>query len=197
MRDFPQYYHYFSEKEYTFNKTTQPNRNGLLWHNVGVDGFKTGHTESAGFCLIASAKRDGMRLITVAMGTPSVKSREDDSMALLNYGFSFYETKSLFTKGQVLKAAVVRKGVVNTVNVVPDANIILTIPRGRSNGIEAQVSIPKVLIAPLDQNTTVGKLTLTLNGKQLASYNVYPAHNVKQAGIIGRAIDSIRLLFSH
>ncbi len=197
VNNFPQDYHYFSEKVYTVNKTTQHNRNGLLFSDPSVDGIKTGHTESAGFCLISSAKRNGMRLITVVMGTPSVKAREDGSETLLNYGFSFYESRQLFSKDQALKTAVVRKGVDNKVNAVPDHDIVLTIPRGRANDIQAQVSLPDILIAPLDHTRPIGKLSLSLDGKILASDDLYPAHDVKQAGIIGRTIDSIRLLFSH
>jgi D-alanyl-D-alanine carboxypeptidase (penicillin-binding protein 5/6) len=131
------------------------------------------------------------------MNTPSFKAREEGSMALLNYGFSFYETKALFTKGQSLKSTVVRKGVENAINAVPAEDIVMTIPRGRAGDVHAEVSLPAVLIAPLAHGSAIGKLTLTLDGKQLGAYDVYPAHDVAQAGIIGRTIDSIRLLFSH
>jgi len=197
VRDFPQYYHYFSVKEFTFNNTTQHNRNGLLLRDPSVDGIKTGHTDAAGYCLISSAKRDGMRLISVVMNTPSFKAREDGSLALLNYGFSFYETKHLFAKDQILKTTVVRKGLEKSIAAVPAADITLTIPRGRAPDIKAEVSLPSLLIAPLDRTTSIGTLSLTLDGKLLSSYDVYPAHDVAQAGIIGRTIDSIRLLFTH
>ncbi|HEX2583950.1 MAG TPA: D-alanyl-D-alanine carboxypeptidase family protein [Steroidobacteraceae bacterium] len=197
VRDFPEYYHYFSEKEFLYNGKLQQNRNGLLQRDPSVDGIKTGHTQAAGYCLISSAKREGMRLISVVMSTPSFKAREEGSMALLNYGFSFYETKKLFTKDQALKSTVVRKGVENTINAVPANDIVLTIPRGRAADVHAEVNLPAILIAPLDHGTAIGSLTLTLDGKTLGSYDVYPTHDVAQAGIIGRSIDSIRLLFSH
>jgi len=197
VRDFPEYYHYFSVKEFLYNGKLQQNRNGLLQSDPSVDGIKTGHTEAAGYCLISSAKRDGMRLITVVMKTPSFKAREEGSQALLNYGFSFYETRKLFNKDQSLKSTVVRKGVENTINVVPATDIVLTIPRGRAADVHAEVNVPSILIAPLDHNNAIGKLTLTLDGKSLGTYDVHPAHDVAQAGIVGRTIDSVRLLFSH
>jgi len=197
VRDFPEYYHYFSVKEFLYNGKLQQNRNGLLQRDASVDGIKTGHTEAAGYCLISSAKREGMRLITVVMNTPSFKAREEGSMALLNYGFSFYETKKLFAKDQSLKSTVVRKGKENTVNAVPGTDIVLTIPRGRAGDVHTEVNLPTTLIAPLDHGHAIGSMTLTLDGKALGTYNVYPSHDIAQAGIIGRSIDSIRLLFSH
>ncbi len=197
IRDFPQYYHYFSIKEFTYNKMTQHNRNGLLLRDQSVDGLKTGHTEAAGYCLISSAKREGMRLIAVVMGTNSFKAREDSSQALLNYGFSFFETTHLFKGNQVVKSVVVRKGVVNNVDVTPGSDIVLTIPRGRATDIQTQINLPNVLIAPLEHATPVGTLSLSLDSKEIGHYNLYPAHDVAQAGFFGRTIDSIKLLFSH
>lgn len=195
--DFPERYHYFAIKEFTFNKTTQHNRNGLLERDSSVDGIKTGHTDAAGYCLIASAKRDTMRLISVVMKTPSFKAREDGSLALLNYGFSFYETAHVFAKDHVLQTAIVRKGVENNVAVTPASDIVLTIPRGRAADIKADVAIAKYLIAPLSHDTSIGKLTLSLDGKVLNTYDVYPARDIPQAGIIGRTIDNIKMFFSH
>lgn len=197
VTDFPERYHYFAIREFTFNKTTQHNRNGLLERDPSVDGIKTGHTDAAGYCLIASAKRDNMRLISVVMKTPSFKAREDGSLALLNYGFSFYETVHLFAKDHVLQTAIVRKGVENNITAIPATDIVLTIPRGRAAEIKADVAIPKYLVAPLAHNVSIGKLTLSLDGKAIGTYDVYPAHDVAQAGIIGRTVDSIKMLFSH
>ena len=197
VRDFPEYYHYFAEREFTYNNTVQHNRNGLLERDSSVDGIKTGHTDAAGYCLISSAKRTGMRLISVVMNTPSFKAREDGSLALLNYGFSFYQTLPVLTKGQVLKSTVVRKGVENVIAAIPSSDITVTIPRGREADVKAEVSLPNILIAPLNHATAIGSVTLTLDGNSLGTYDVYPAHDVVQAGIIGRTIDSIRMLFSH
>jgi serine-type D-Ala-D-Ala carboxypeptidase (penicillin-binding protein 5/6) len=195
IRDFPQYYHYFSVKEYTFNNTTQHNRNGLLTRDPTVDGLKTGHTSSAGYCLVSSAKRNDMRLVTSVMGTPSIKAREDGTSALLNYGFSFYETKRLYTANQNLQAAKVRKGVTDTVNIGPNADVQLTLQRGRADAIQAHVELPATLVAPLQRGTAIGQLKLTLDGKELGSYPLYPLADVEQAGFFGRTVDSIKLWF--
>jgi D-alanyl-D-alanine carboxypeptidase (penicillin-binding protein 5/6) len=195
IRDFPQYYHYFSVKEYTFNNTTQHNRNGLLTRDPTVDGLKTGHTSSAGYCLVTSAKRNDMRLITVLMGTPSIKAREEGTSALLNYGFSFYETKRMYAANQNLQTAKVRKGAVDSVTVGPNADVQLTLQRGRAEAIQARVELPATLVAPLKRSTTVGHLKLTLDGKELGSYPVYPLTDVAEAGLFGRMVDSVKLWF--
>ncbi|MGC3982493.1 MAG: D-alanyl-D-alanine carboxypeptidase family protein [Steroidobacteraceae bacterium] len=195
IRDFPQYYHYFSVKEYTFNNTTQHNRNGLLTRDPTVDGLKTGHTAGAGYCLVTSSKRNDMRLITVIMGTPSIKAREDGTSALLNYGFSFYENKRMYTANQALQSAKVRKGLADTVAVGPNADIQLTMQRGRGDAVQASVELPAALVAPLKRDTPVGKLKLTLDGKELGSYPLYPLAEVGEAGFFGRTIDSVKLWF--
>ncbi|MGE0114004.1 MAG: D-alanyl-D-alanine carboxypeptidase family protein [Steroidobacteraceae bacterium] len=195
VRDFPEYYHFFSEKEFTYNGITQHNRNGLLRRDPTVDGLKTGHTENAGYCLVTSAKRSDMRLITVVMGTPSIKAREEGTSALLNYGFSFYETKRMYAANQVLQSAKVRKGVIDSVAVGPNSDVQLTLQRGRAADVQASVELPAALVAPLKRDTAVGKLKLTLAGKELGSYPLYPQADVTEAGFFGRMIDSIRLWF--
>jgi D-alanyl-D-alanine carboxypeptidase (penicillin-binding protein 5/6) len=195
IRDFPQYYHYFSVKEFTFNNTTQHNRNGLLTRDPSVDGLKTGHTEGAGFCLVSSAKRNDMRLISVVLGTPSIKAREEGTSALLNYGFSFYETKSLYRAGEILKNAVVRKGQSDQVNIGPKTDVQVTLQRGSAEAVQASVELPSVLVAPLKQDTVVGQLKVTKDGKVVASYPLYPLQDVAEAGLAGRLIDSIKLWF--
>jgi serine-type D-Ala-D-Ala carboxypeptidase (penicillin-binding protein 5/6) len=195
IRDFPQYYHYFSVKEFTFNNTTQHNRNGLLASDPGVDGLKTGHTENAGYCLVTSSKHDTMRLITVVMGTPSTKARETGTATLLNYGFSFYETKQLYAANQALQPVKVRKGQTDSVQLVPHDDVKLTVPRGRGSDIQTLVDVNKTLIAPLKKDQTVGALKLQQDGKELASYPLYPADNVAEAGFFGRMADSVKLWF--
>lgn len=195
IRDFPQYYHYFSVKEYTFNNTTQHNRNGLLTRDPTVDGLKTGHTDGAGYCLVSSAKRNDMRLVTVVMGTPSIKAREDGTSALLNYGFSFYETKRMYTANQALQTAKVRKGVADSVSVAPKTDVQLTLQRGRADAVQAHVELPNTLVAPLKRDAAVGNLKLSLDGKELGSYPLYPLADVGEAGFFGRMIDSIKLWF--
>jgi len=195
VRDFPQYYHYFSEKEFTYNNITQHNRNGLLLSDPTVDGLKTGHTEGAGYCLVSSSKRNDMRLITVVMGTPSIKARETGTSALLNFGFSFYETRHLYNANQVVKTAAVRKGKIDSVEVAPSSEIALTIPRGRAEAIQTQIDLPDPLVAPLMHNAQAGTMKLMLDGKELGSYPLYPVKDVEQAGFFGRMIDSIKLKF--
>lgn len=195
IRDFPQYYHYFSVKEYTFNNTTQHNRNGLLMRDPSVDGLKTGHTESAGYCLASSAKRNDMRLITVVMGTPSIKAREEGTSALLNYGFNFYETRRLYAASQALQSVTVRKGVTDTVAIGPNADVQLTLQRGRADAVKASIELPGTLVAPLKRDTAIGQLKLTLDGQELGSYPLYPLADVNEAGLFGRLIDSVKLWF--
>lgn len=195
IRDFPQYYHYFAIKEYTYNNTTQYNRNGLLARDPTVDGLKTGHTSGAGYCLVSSAKRNDMRLVTVVMNTPSIKAREQGTSALLNYGFSFYETKRMYAANQNLQSARVRKGELDTVAVGPNADIQLTLQRGSAEQIQAHVELPASLVAPLKRDTEVGRLKLTQDGKELGSYPLYPLANVAEAGFFGRMTDSVKLWF--
>jgi len=195
IRDFPQYYHYFSVKEFTFNNTTQHNRNGLLTRDPTVDGLKTGHTDGAGYCLVSSAKRGDMRLVSVVLGMASMKAREEGTSALLNYGFSFYEAKSMYSAGQVLKTSRVRKGQADSVQVGPNAAIQVTTQRGRGDAAQASIELPTALVAPLKHDTAVGKLKLTLDGKEVGSYPLYPLQDVAEAGFFGRTVDSIKLWF--
>lgn len=195
IRDFPEYYHYFSEREFTFNGITQHNRNGLLMRDSSVDGLKTGHTEGAGYCLVSSSQRNGMRLISVVMGTRSIKAREDASMALLNYGYSFYETRQLYAANQVLKNVPVFKGKADSIELAPNTQIQVTMPRGRADAIQSDVVVQEPLIAPLTRATAVGQLKLTLDGKELASYPLYPTSDVLEAGFFGRMIDGLKMRF--
>jgi serine-type D-Ala-D-Ala carboxypeptidase (penicillin-binding protein 5/6) len=195
IRDFPQYYHYFSVREYTYNNTLQHNRNGLLNRDPTVDGLKTGHTSGAGYCLVSSAKRNDMRLITVVMKAPSIKAREEGTSALLNYGFSFYETRRMYAANQSLQSARVRKGQVDTVAVGPNADVQLTLQRGSADTVQASIELPASLVAPLKRDTAVGNLKLMQDGKELGSYPLYPLADVDAAGLFGRMTDSIKLWF--
>jgi serine-type D-Ala-D-Ala carboxypeptidase (penicillin-binding protein 5/6) len=195
VRDFPQYYHYFAEKQYTYNGITQHNRNGLLDRDPTVDGLKTGHTEKAGYCLVTSAKRDNMRLVTVVMGTPSIKAREDASSALLNYGFNFFESKSLFTNGQVLGNTRVWKGATNDLAVGVTRDVLVTVPRGRAAQVQTQLHIPVSVLAPVAQASLVGSVDVTLDGKVLLTEQLHAQSAVAEAGFFGRLFDSIKMKF--
>ncbi len=195
IRDFPQYYSMFSERQYTFNGITQHNRNGLLDRDSSVDGLKTGHTETAGYCLMSSAKRDTMRLVSVVMGTKSMKAREDASMALLNYGFSFFESKPLVANGQSLAKVRVWKGTGKESNVAVTRDAWVTIPRGRASLVQTKIDVPASLVAPIDHSTSIGKISFLLDGKEIASQPLYPQTDIAPAGFLGRVVDSVRMKF--
>ncbi|HTE41252.1 MAG TPA: D-alanyl-D-alanine carboxypeptidase family protein [Steroidobacteraceae bacterium] len=195
VRDFPQYYHYFAEKEYTYNGITQHNRNGLLLRDSSVDGLKTGHTEKAGYCLVTSAKRDSMRLVTVVMGTASIKQREDATSALLNYGFNFYESHKVLSQGQVLGSVRVWKGAANEVSLTVTRDVLVTLPRGRASQLKNELRIPASIIAPVVTNGSVGSVQITLEGKTLIAEPLHPTENIEGAGFFGRMVDSLRMTF--
>jgi D-alanyl-D-alanine carboxypeptidase (penicillin-binding protein 5/6) len=193
VRDFPQFYHYFSEQEFTYNGIKQHNRNGLLARDPTVDGLKTGHTNAAGYCLVTSAQRNGMRVVAVIMGAPSIKAREDGSAALLNYGFGFFESHRFSGAGEAVMTAKVWKGEAKSVEVAPASDIVLTVPRGQAGNIMTTVDVPPSLVAPLARNREVGRLHLTLDGKELGTFPLFPVADVPEAGFFGRLADSARM----
>ncbi len=195
IHDFPEYYALYSIKEFTYNKITQPNRNRLLWQDPYVDGMKTGHTESAGFCLITSAKRGEMRLISVVLGTASDNARTAESQKLLNYGFQFYESFRLYQKGQVVASLPVYKGSDNLVKAGFMSDVFLTLPKGHYAHAKATLTSRQPLLAPLAAAQTVGTVTVAVQGKPVVSLNLQALNDVPVAGIFGRTWDSLRLLF--
>jgi D-alanyl-D-alanine carboxypeptidase (penicillin-binding protein 5/6) len=196
IREFPDYYKWYSQKEFTWNNITQQNRNGLLWRDPTVDGVKTGHTETAGYCLIASARRDGMRLVSAVLGTDSMKAREDASAALLAYGYNFFETKRVYSAGQALTTARVWKGQAPDVGLALKRDLYITGQRGHVGNVQAEFELPARLIAPLSTNTAVGKVKVVADGATVATYDLYPAQDVPAGGIFRRAIDTVRLWFN-
>jgi D-alanyl-D-alanine carboxypeptidase (penicillin-binding protein 5/6) len=195
IREYPEYYRWYSQKEFAWNGITQQNRNGLLWRDPSVDGVKTGHTESAGYCLIASSKRDGMRLVSVVLGTDSMKAREDASAALLNYGYNFFETKRVYAAGQPLTTARVWKGAAPEVGLALKRDLFITGQRGHVGSVQAEFELPDRLVAPLDASTAIGKVKVVVDGATVATYDLYPAQDVPAGGFFRRAIDSVRLWF--
>jgi D-alanyl-D-alanine carboxypeptidase (penicillin-binding protein 5/6) len=195
MRDFPEYYPLYSIKEYGYNNITQPNRNRLLWQDPFVDGVKTGHTESAGFCLITSAKRGEMRLISVVLGTASDNARTTESQKLLNYGFQFYETYRLYQKGQAVATLPVYKGDENSVKAGFVNNVYLSLPKGHYQQAKITLTSRQPLLAPLAPGQAVGTLTVNVEGKPVISYTLQALENVKVAGLFGRTWDSMKLWF--
>ncbi len=193
IRDYPEYYKWYSQRRFTWNNITQPNRNGLLDRDPTVDGLKTGHTESAGYCLVSSAKRDNMRLVSVVMGTPSMRAREDASAALLNYGFRFFETRRLFAMGETVVAARVWKGEAEEARMGVIQDVHVTFPRGQENTLSAAADLPEPLTAPLSPSRTVGKLRILQNGQPIGTYALHPLAEVKEAGFFGRMVDDVKL----
>jgi len=196
INQYPDYYKWYSQKEFTWNGITQPNRNGLLWRDPSVDGVKTGHTESAGYCLITSAKRDGMRLVSVVLGTSSMKAREDASAALLGYGFNFFESKRIYGAGQPLTTVRVWKGAQADVGLVLHDDLYVTGQRGQTGSVQAEFELPARLVAPLAAATTVGKARIVIDGQPVATYDLYPAQDVAAGGMFRRATDTVRMWFN-
>ena len=195
VREFPEYYKWYSQRAFTYNNITQQNRNGLLERDPTVDGIKTGHTDAAGYCLASSALRDGMRLVSVVMGTASPKAREDASAALLGYGFNFYETKRLFAPGTKVGATAVFK-VSDLVTVVVHDNLYATAARGELAGATTQLVLNSRLIAPLAANAPIGRLKVSLGATLLGDVPVYPAGAVETGSFYRRAVDTVRLWFN-
>ena len=196
VRDYPQYYKWFSMPEFEFNGIKQQNRNGLLEKDSTVDGLKTGHTDSAGFCLVTSSLRDGMRLISVVLGSSSMKGRENASAALLNYGFTFYDTKLVTRGGAKLASALVWKAATTPVDVGIDRDLYITLPRSQSGDIKTTVDLQPRLIAPLARTADVGQLHVSAQGQSLATLPVHPLTAVDAGGWWRRLIDTIRLWFN-
>ena len=195
IRDFPQYYKYYSVREFEHNGIKQQNRNGLLGRDPSVDGLKTGHTDSAGFCLVTSALRDGMRLVSVVLGSTSMKGRENASAALLNYGFTFYDTKLVIKGGAALGSTKVWKAAETPVAVGIKDDLYITLPRGQANDIKTSVDLQPRLIAPLGIDATVGQLRVFVGNQTLTTMPVQPLKNVAAGAWWRRLIDTILLWF--
>jgi D-alanyl-D-alanine carboxypeptidase (penicillin-binding protein 5/6) len=196
IAEFPEYYKYYSMKEFTWNNIKQHNRNGLLTRDPTVDGMKTGHTESAGYCLVTSAKRGNMRLITVVLGTPSVRAREDGSAALLNYGYTFYETVKVKSRGDTILTPRVYKSEVENAPVGVLQDIVVVVGRGEAATLKSTATVTDPLIAPLPANKPVGTLTVsTQTGEAVAKVPLYPLKTVEEGGLWTQLVDSVMLLF--
>jgi D-alanyl-D-alanine carboxypeptidase (penicillin-binding protein 5/6) len=195
IRDFPEYYSIYSMREYTWNNIRQENRNGLLERDPSVDGIKTGHTDSAGYCLISSAKRQGMRLVSVVLGSGSVKDRENGSAALLAYGFNFYETVTVRKRGDTVLKGRVYKGSEEYVAAVPASDVQITVPHGQGLSIVTHATLQRPLLAPLAANKAIGEMQIELGGKKVASVPLYPAAAVPIGGWWRRMVDTISLWF--
>ena len=197
IRDFPEEYaKYYSLKEFRYNNITQANRNRLLWTDPTVDGVKTGYTEAAGYCLISSAKRGPRRLLSVVLGTASDSVRAQESLKLLNYGFQFYDAVQLYAGNQPASNLKVWKGASATVKVGFTSDFILAVPKGFGPKVKADLVSQQPLIAPIDAGQVVGTMKVSVDGKPYGDYPIVTLEAVPQAGIVGRAIDSVKLWFN-
>jgi serine-type D-Ala-D-Ala carboxypeptidase (penicillin-binding protein 5/6) len=194
IRDFPaEYAKYYSEKEFTYNNITQRNRNRLLWLDPSVDGVKTGHTDEAGYCLVASAQHGPRRLISVLLGANSEQMRAQESLKLLNWGYQFFDSVKLYDKGETVKSLQVWKGAAGKVDAGFDRAIMVSVPKGDADKLKASLVSQQPLVAPVAQGQRVGMLSLTLYGKPLGEYPLLALEPVAVAGIFGRAWDTLRL----
>ena len=197
IRDFPEdYAKYYSIKEFRYNNIKQPNRNRLLWLDPTVDGVKTGHTEAAGYCLISSSKRGPRRLLSVVLGTKSDNVRAQESLKLLNYGFQFYEAVPLYAKDQAAANLKVWKGTEKTVKAGFTYDFIVSVPKGFAPRLKSELILQQRLIAPISAGQGVGTMKVTLDDKPYGEYPVVAIEAVPAAGIVGRAIDTMRLWFN-
>lgn len=194
IRDFPEYYHWNAAKEYNYGGITQYNRNALLWRDGGVDGIKTGHTRSAGYCIVASATRDKMRLISTVLGAPNEQTRTEAGRALLDFGFEHFETRLLYQAAVPATEVRVWMGETETLPVGIGRDLYLTLPRGAHAKLEANVTV-KDAQAPVRAGQPLGTLSLSLDKKTIADYPLVALRAVDSGNLLQRGIDSVRLWF--
>ncbi len=195
IRDFPDSYADYKEKEFTFNKIRQFNRNRLLWRDDSVDGLKTGHTEAAGYCLVASAKRDETRLISVLLGAKSNKARTKYSQALLNYGFRYFETHKLYSANETLKQADIWFGEQEKITLGLERDLFINIPKGRYKDLNATIETNTSIEAPVEKGTELGFITVKLDDKILSKQPIVALQAVADGGLMKRAVDSLKQIF--
>jgi D-alanyl-D-alanine carboxypeptidase (penicillin-binding protein 5/6) len=194
IRDFPEEYaRYYSQREFRYNNITQVNRNRLLWLDPSVDGVKTGYTEAAGYCLISSAKRGGRRMLSLVLGSTSESSRAQESLKLLNWGFGLFDAVRLYGNGQAVKEIEVWKGEKATLKAGVRGELVVTVPKGEAPKVKVELLSQPQLVAPVAEGQRVGLLRVTLEGRPLAEHPVLALEPVAEAGILGRAWDTLRL----
>ncbi|RLJ17021.1 serine-type D-Ala-D-Ala carboxypeptidase [bacterium endosymbiont of Escarpia laminata] len=193
IREFPEYYEWYGEKSFLFNKIKQHNRNKLLWRDKSVDGIKTGYTKAAGYCLVASAKREEMRLVSVVMGTNSVKSRTSESQSLLNYGFRFYETHKLYGAGDVLNRVRIWKGDRESLPLGLGSDLKVTIPRKQYKNLNARLEVDPKIMAPVRKGAELGRVNITLDDEEVANVPLIALDDIPEGSLWQRAKDSALL----
>ncbi|MBE0494141.1 MAG: D-alanyl-D-alanine carboxypeptidase [Thiomicrospira sp.] len=197
IRDFPDFYDWYSEKRFTFNGITQYNRNRLLWQDPTVDGLKTGHTESAGYCLVSSAKRNDMRIIVIVVGTDSATQRVSESQKLLNYAFRFFETHKLFEASQRLVDARIWGGERDTLGVGLADELFVTVPRGQYQNLKVETSLPPQVNAPIQQSDNIGQLVINLNGQVLLEKPLIALSEIEEGSFFKKLFDRVKLFFQN
>ncbi|MDT8383799.1 MAG: D-alanyl-D-alanine carboxypeptidase family protein [Gammaproteobacteria bacterium] len=195
IRDFPEHYKQYSIRSFTFNNITQYNRNKLLWRNNTVDGIKTGHTDAAGYCLVASALRDDMRLISVVLGTSSEESRAAESQKLLTYGFRFFETHKLYEANAPLTTARIWKGTQEQLELGLEQDLYLTIPKGQYKNLDANMNLDARIVAPAKKGQSFGSVNISLSDEQYAKRELVALTDIEKGGLVDSLIDEIKLLF--
>lgn len=195
IEEFPDYYRWYSVKEFTYNDISQRNRNALLWRDSSVDGMKTGHTDDAGYCLVSSAEREDMRVVSVVLGMASPKARIDGSQALLNYAFRFYETRLLYKAGEAVTEARIWKAANEFTPLGLPQDLYITIPRGSFDDVESVLSMPAVLLAPVAQGQPLAELKVTLNGDSVLNQPLRALDPNPEGSIWQRARDGVMLWF--
>ena len=195
ISEFPEYYQWYSVKEFEYNDIKQPNRNNLLWRDPSVDGMKTGHTDAAGYCLVSSAMRDDMRVISVVLGTSSAKARIDGSQALINYAFRFFETRQLFEAGTEITRARIWKSAneFTSLGVLEDLHV--TIPRGSYDSLDSVLNIPAVLVAPVAQGQPLAEISVSLSGEDVITAPLRALDDNPDGSLWQVARDSVSLMF--
>ena len=195
VNDHPDHYKIYSEKSFTYNNIRQPNRNLLLGRDPSVDGLKTGHTEAAGYCLVASSKHDATRLIAVVLGTKSDEARASETQKLLSYGFRYFETATLYATNRVVTKAHVWSGKATDVELGLNTSVQLTIPKGQADALAAKVHRAEIINAPVVKGTQYGTLTIELDGKIISTQNLVALESVEEASFLNRMWDKIVLFF--
>lgn len=193
VRDYPEYYPWHAIREFEYNSISQFNRNRLLWRDESVDGVKTGHTESAGFCLVASAEQDGMRLISAVMGSKSENARIEQSQALLRYGFRFFETRRLYEANEKVTEARVWQGAADEVALGVTDDLYVTVPRGKGDDLEAESVFDERLVAPLAAGEPRGTLSVSLAGQRIAERPLVTLQDVARGSLWKQATDYVRM----
>lgn len=195
VSEFPEFYKWYSVREFEYNDIKQKNRNSLLWRDSSVDGMKTGRTDDAGYCLVSSAKRDGMRIVSVVLGMASAKSRADGSQALLNYGFRFFETRLLYRAGETVTEAKIWKAANEVTSLGVAEDLYVTIPRGSFDDVESVLDLPAILLAPVAAGQPLAALRISLNGTNLVNEPLRALDENPSGSLWQRTRDGVMLWF--